>query len=81
MTYDEYWAVVLGASRSAGRVVDEFCLGRMSKPSIDEWLLESELDAIAACDLSHGLVDEWLERGYRARALRELTACIEEAGR
>jgi hypothetical protein len=66
-SYGEYWAVVLGPSRSAEDVVLEFDL---IADGLDEWLDEAESAAWSAGGLGGRVPTAWED--HHARALGEL---------
>jgi hypothetical protein len=74
-TWEGYWNVVLGASRTPAQVVTEFYLVEIDY-LLDEWLCVAEVEALAAGGLAKA-PPEWAE--FRARTLQVLRAAIEEA--
>lgn len=72
-TFEGYWNVVLGASRSAEDVVQDFKLE--GDDGLDEWLGTAEADAWAMGGEQGDLPEEW--GGYHARALDELRAEVQ----
>jgi hypothetical protein len=69
-TYEGYWAVVLGANRSADDVVAEFKLDVTDRGGLDQWLATAEVEAWRVGAKGGPVPSEWT--GHHSEALNEL---------
>ena len=76
MSYEQYWNVVLGHTRDAEQVVEEFELTDPSDMGVDEWLSGAEVEAARACNIPPSTVDYWSSQGYHERASEEISDAI-----